>query len=152
VQARRLRREVRPGRVGPANDDRQCLQGGLPQVVVLEEGVEAAELAVMRERLGTGDIVGGRADLGGDVEYLVGGDIDELRAGFDEAPDQPRAGDTIDFGVFACNPFHAASPWHSLPGEEWDGPASPASLASFFLIRHANPANGLIQLFPTPGA
>src|SRR5438105_2286949 len=73
----------------------------------LSATVEATELGVRRHRLGARDVAGGRAWLRRHGEHAMRRHIDELRAGFDKTPDQPSAGDAVDLGVFACDPFHS---------------------------------------------
>jgi hypothetical protein len=86
------------------------IESGVRQVVMLDEGVKAAELAVMRERLGARNIIRGRAGFPGGREHLIDRHVDELGISFNEAPDQPRAGNAVDLRPLARNPFHEASP------------------------------------------
>src|SRR5882757_724404 len=46
----------------------------------------------------------------GGGQHLVGRHVEELRLLLDEALDQPRAGDAVDLGAFARDPFHDFSP------------------------------------------
>src|SRR6476661_152553 len=45
-EARGLRREVEPGGVGPAHDEREVRERRIGQAVMLQKSVEAAKLAV----------------------------------------------------------------------------------------------------------
>jgi len=75
-QARRLRRQFRARGVGAAHDHREVVERRILDAVDLQEGVEAALLAIMRKRLGARDVVGDGA--GGWVPDLeaeaIGGD------------------------------------------------------------------------------
>src|SRR5690349_10788317 len=81
---------------------------------MIQKRVEATPVAGMGERLGPLDVVGSRASLLGDRKYAVSRHIEKLRLRLDEAADQPRTGDAIDLGVFACDPLHRPSPRTSL--------------------------------------
>ena len=104
-QPRGLRREFETRCIGAAYDQRERAERGVLDVVDLEEGIEAAQLAVMRERLGAGDVVRGRAGRGGHGEDALGRCEQECRLRFDEAADEPWAGDAVDLRPLAGHPF-----------------------------------------------
>ena len=126
VQARRLRGQIMPAVSAPRTMSANVCSADSRNSQRLQEGIEAAELAVMRERLSAGDVVGGRASLGRHIEHAIRRHVDELSFRLDETPDQPRAGDAVDLGVFACDPS-----WLSRrrPSSEESCLPVPASLA-----------------------
>ena len=56
-QAGRLWGQLEPRRIGAAHDQRQRVERMVLDAVDLEKRVEAAELALVRERLGAGDVI-----------------------------------------------------------------------------------------------
>ena len=72
-QARRLRCEFEAVGVRAPDDQGEGIQRPILDVVDPKEAVEAARLSLMRERLGTGDVVRRRAGRYGDVQHLSGG-------------------------------------------------------------------------------
>src|SRR6266516_6198684 len=56
------------------------------------------------------DVVGRRAALFGRGKHRFLGDVDEICAGIDEAPDQPRAGYAIDLRALSRDPFSRSRP------------------------------------------
>jgi len=103
-QTRRLRRELQPRGVGAAHNQCQRVQRGTLDTVNLQEGVEAAQFAIVRERLGARDVVRGGPGLGGDGEDALGRGEEEFGCRIDEATDKPGTGDPIDFGTLASDP------------------------------------------------
>src|SRR5665213_3717644 len=57
-QSRGLGSEFRPSGVGAAYDKCKPIEGHIRDAKYLDETIEAAPLAVMRERFGAGDVVG----------------------------------------------------------------------------------------------
>src|SRR6266516_1311547 len=110
-QAARLRGCVAVGGdIGAVHDPRQKLQRRLVELVLLEQHLERAETVAVRV-FSIGGVVGVRALALGNLEHLVGGDVEELRLGIDEVLDQPGAGDAVGLRSFACDPLHARSPF-----------------------------------------
>jgi hypothetical protein len=97
-------------RVGAAHDHGQPIQGWIGQVSVLDKGIEATELALLGKRLSPGNIVGRGTGFAGSRKKPIVRYVDELGIRFDESPDQPWAGDTIDLRTFARDPLHGSSP------------------------------------------
>src|SRR6266702_8852683 len=80
-QAARLRRRVAiVGDIGAVHDPRQKLQRRLVELVLLEQHLERAETVAVRV-FSIGGVVGVRALALGNLEHLVGGDVEELRLG-----------------------------------------------------------------------
>src|SRR3954469_23433863 len=69
-----------------------------------QDGVERAALAFVRE-FDPVDVVGRSARLFGDVEHILGRDVNELRLRIDETPDQPWTSDAIDLRVLSRHPL-----------------------------------------------
>src|SRR5262249_14394147 len=74
------------------------------ELVEPQEQVEAAQLALMRERLGARDIIGGGAGQLGGGENPFGRDIEERRFGIDKGADQPGASDAVDLRPLSRDP------------------------------------------------
>src|SRR3954447_4319955 len=74
-----------------------------------KDGVERAALAFVGE-FDPVNVVGRSARLFGDVEHVLGWDVNELRLRIDETPDQPWTGDAVDLRPFARHPFARRSP------------------------------------------
>src|SRR5919204_467360 len=102
----RLRREFEPRSVRAAHDDGELLERGIAEPVMLEERVEAAKLAVVRE-VHVGDVVGHRVALFRGVEHLLRWHVQELRLRIDEARNEPGTGDAVDLGSLARHPSGA---------------------------------------------
>jgi len=88
----------RRARIGAAHDQRERVERTILDAIDFEKGIEAAQLAVMRERLSPGDVIGRGARLRRDVKDAFGRDEQEFGFRIDEAPDQPGTGDPIDLG------------------------------------------------------
>ena len=99
-----MRREIGPRRVGAADDGREAIERRIVDVVGAHDGVERAALADVAE-LDALDVIGSAADVGGDLGDVVRRHVDELRAGIDEAADEPRTGDAVDLRVLAGDPL-----------------------------------------------
>src|SRR6516162_6491958 len=91
-------------RIGAADDERERVERRIFDAVLLQEGVETAQLAVMRKRLGARDIVRRGPGLRRDGQDAVGRREQEPRLGVNEPPDQPRAGEAVYFGPLAGDP------------------------------------------------
>src|SRR3978361_140963 len=74
-----------------------------------QDGVERAALAFVRE-FDPVDVVGRPPGLFGDLEHVLGRDVNELRLRIDETPDQPWTGDAVDLRVLPRHPFARRSP------------------------------------------
>ena len=72
-------------------------------MISLEKRVEAAKIAVMRER-DVRNIVRDRILFFGGVQHFAGRHIQELGGRINEAGNQPRAGDTVDLRTLARDP------------------------------------------------
>jgi hypothetical protein len=99
-----LRREFEACGVGSPNDQRERIERRVADPIDFEKRIEAAQLAVMGERLGAGNVVSDGAGRPRHVEHLLGRDIEEGRLRLDKAPDQPWACDAVDFRALASNP------------------------------------------------
>src|SRR5437899_1347543 len=104
-QPRRLRCKVQTIRVGPADDNRQLVQGRITQGVLLQKGVEAAQRPIVR-KLHAFYIVWDRIEVGGAGADLRGWCEEKLRLRVDESRYQPRACDAIDPRTLTSNPLH----------------------------------------------
>src|SRR5205823_1114640 len=103
-QAGGLRRELETRRVGATYDQRERAERPILDAIDLEKGIEAAQLAIMRERLAAGDVIGRGAGFRCDGKDPFGRGEQEFRFGIDEASDQPGTGDAIDLGALAGDP------------------------------------------------
>src|SRR6516165_4429976 len=126
-QPRGLRRQIEPRGIGRANDDREGVECSIPDLVDSQEGVETAQLAVMRKRLGTGDVVRCRATCRSHVK-------DPLRRGkkegglrVDEAPNEPRAGNPVDLWPLAGDPAPGGDGYFLAKRQAELGPPGDAS-------------------------
>src|SRR5207245_2403826 len=72
--------------------------------VNLQEGIEAAQFTIVRERLGAGDVVGDSAGLSSHSEDALGRGEQEFGFRINKAPDQPGTGDPINLGALAGDP------------------------------------------------
>jgi len=109
-QAGGLLCQMRRAAVGAAHDQGELQECGVGQTVLVYEGVEAALIAVVATVVSifhAGHVIrcgaGGRRDL----HDFAARHIEKLRAFVDEAGDQPGAGDAVDLGPLAGNPFHS---------------------------------------------
>src|SRR5205809_465512 len=84
---------------------RQLVQGWIRQAVLLQEGVETAQRAIVR-KLHAFDIVGNRLELASASADVRGWCKEKLGLWVDESRDQPRAGDSIDLRMLTSNPSH----------------------------------------------
>ena len=99
--------------VGAPDDQRQGAEGRVVEAVLVEEGVERTALALVAE-LDAGHVVGdGPLALGHGHDLTVGHE-QEGGSLVHEAADEPRAGDAIDPGLLARDPFHRESPLSDL--------------------------------------
>ena len=103
-QAAALRGQIVSGRVGPSDDLGQMVESRILDAVDAQDGVERASLAFVRE-FDPVDVVGRSARLFGDLEHVLGRNVNELRLRIDETPDQPWTGDAVDLRVLARHPF-----------------------------------------------
>ena len=87
-----------------ADDGRQMVERRIVDVVGAHDRIERAALADMTE-LDALDVIGSAADVGGDLGDVVRRHVNELRAGIDEAADEPRTGDAVDLRVLAGYPL-----------------------------------------------
>src|SRR6185312_16811034 len=94
---------------------------GISQAVMLEEGIEAAELAVMGE-MNARDVVRDSVPLLRCLKHFLRRHVVKFRARVDEAGDQPGARDPIDLRTLARDPARRAAPrlgvqraFHRLP-------------------------------------
>jgi hypothetical protein len=104
-----LRREIEPRRVGAAHDDREVRERRIAQAVVLEKGIEAAELAVVRE-VHVGNVVRQCVPFSRRLEHFLGRHVVELGFPVDEARDEPGTGDPVDLRALARHPARRAVP------------------------------------------
>src|SRR3990172_838598 len=95
--------------VGPAHDAGQRVERRVGELVLVEEGVEGALVAVMPQ-LRAGHVKGDGAFSARRLHHLAVGDEEELGRRIDEAPDQPGAGDAVHAGLAAGAPPHWFGP------------------------------------------
>ena len=122
-QARGLRRQLEARRIGTAHDQRERVERRILDAIDLQKGIEAAQLAVMRERLGAGDVIRRGASFLRDGEYTLGRGEQEFGRGIDKAPDQPWAGDAID--LRGCSRVTLICPTASRRVGGWESPVVP---------------------------
>src|ERR1700677_2962443 len=108
-QAGRFRREIEASRVRSAHDRRKPKQRRRREVKFLNEYVEGAGLAAMTPEHPF-DIERSRPELLRDCWDFRRGYEHEQRRRIDEAADEPRAGDAVDFRTLARHPYRAALP------------------------------------------
>src|SRR5947209_9494737 len=87
-------------------------------------------LAFVRE-LDPVDVVGSGTRLFGDGENLFYRDVNEFRIGIDKAPDQPRAGYSIDLGVLSGHPLGRSA----KDSAGWQASLVPGGNAAFEIAR-----------------
>ena len=95
--------QVKRGSVRAAHNASEMEKCGIPDAEFGNESVEGTGFAAMGEFHAL-DIVGNPAGLVSDIANPLGRDEVEGGVGIDEAPDKPRAGDTIDLGPLARHP------------------------------------------------
>src|SRR6266481_6298505 len=78
-------------------------------LVDAQDGIERAAFTFVRE-FHSVDVIGNPTRLLSNRDYLIFRDVDEFRIGIDEAPDQPRAGDSIDLRMFSRHPLARIRP------------------------------------------
>src|SRR5438477_220243 len=105
IEAGGLGRELAGVGVSAADDQRQGLKRGIVQLVLVEEGVERAVVAVVAE-LDSRNVVRSRPFALGLLHDLTRGDEQEGCLPVDESADQPGARDAINARFLAGNPFH----------------------------------------------
>jgi hypothetical protein len=106
VEAGRNRITIEPVGVGGVADPGQAKQGDILPVVLVDNRVERAAVAVMTQ-LYARRVERNGCDFLGDSVHLVPGNEQELGLRIDESPDQPRTGHTIHACVRTGYPFHA---------------------------------------------
>src|SRR6266851_517655 len=109
VEARGLRRELPRVGIGAAYDECQRAQRRLRELVLVQERVERAALAVVTE-LDVRDVVRDRALPLGDLSHLVARHEQKRWVAVDESADQPGACDAIDACLLSGDPFHLIAP------------------------------------------
>src|SRR5262245_39527596 len=103
------------------------IEGRILDAVDAHDGIEGAALAFVGE-FDALDVVGRSARRFGDLENVLGGDVDEFRLRIDEAPDQPRTGDAVDFRALACDPLAGGRAYGSVRWQTLCNPAGDAIL------------------------
>src|SRR3954466_8703774 len=121
-QAAALRGQIVSGRVGASDDLGQMVESRILDAVDAQDGVERAALALVGE-LDPVDVVRCSARLFGDLEHVLGRDVNELRLRIDEAPDQPWTGDAVDLRPFARHPFAGRRAYRSVCWQTFCNPA-----------------------------
>src|SRR5262249_21548399 len=105
-QAARLRGRVAVvGDVGAVHDTRQQPQGGVIELVLLNQHLEGTQPVAVCV-LGVRGVVRVGALAFSYLEYLVGGHVEELRVLVDEVLDQPGTGDPVGLRSCTCHPLH----------------------------------------------
>ena len=94
-----------PRGVGASDDLREMLQGGIGEPILLQKGIEGAELTDVAE-LHARDVIGDGTGRLGDGQDLIGRHVEEFSVLVDEPFNQPRARDPVDFRTFSGNPLH----------------------------------------------
>jgi hypothetical protein len=103
------------------------------QAELLEHHVEGAKFATMTPEHAL-DVEGRSAEALGYGNHLAGFDEHDDGIRIDKAPDQPRAGDAIDFGPLARNPERAAFAvvFREMSGrDQWQAGIAPGNEAAF---------------------
>ena len=110
-----------------SHDFREMVEGRIFDAVDAHDGIEGTALAFVGE-FDALDVVGRSARRFGDIENVLGGDVDEFRLRIDEAPDQPWTGDAVDFRALARDPLAGRRAYGSVRWETLCNPASDAIL------------------------
>jgi hypothetical protein len=97
-----------PHDVGGADDSAESMKGSIRQIEVLEDGFKAATIApvVELDLRQARRVEGDRALTTRGRQQFVFRHEQKLGLGIDEPLDEPRAGDSIDLDVLACDPPH----------------------------------------------
>src|SRR5215475_14222526 len=103
------------------------IEGRILDAVDEHNGIEGAALAFVGE-FDALDVVGRSARSFGDIENVLGRDIDEFRLRIDEAPDQPGTGDAVDFRALARGPLAGGRAYGSVRWQTLCSPAGDAVL------------------------
>src|SRR3981189_471040 len=103
-QAAALRGQIVARGIGTPDDGRQMIESGILDAIDAQDRVEGAALALVRE-FDAGYVVRYSAGLLGGSQDATGRHIDELRLWIDEASDQPRTRDAVDFWSFTRHPL-----------------------------------------------
>jgi hypothetical protein len=106
-QACALRRELVPVGVGAAHDGGEHVERRILDGEVLDQRVEAAALAAMRD-VRARDVVRHRGATLGFLEHLRRRHVVEGRERIDEAADEPGTGDAVDLRALARDPARPA--------------------------------------------
>ena len=94
--------------IGGADDPPESMKGRIRQIEILEDGFKGTpispviELDLRQARR----VVGDRILTTRGRQQFVFWDEQKLGVGIDEALDEPRAGDSIDLDMLACDPTH----------------------------------------------
>src|SRR5262245_12600322 len=126
-QAAALRGEIVARCIGASHDCREMVEGRILDAVDAHDGIEGAAIAFVGE-FDALDVIGRCARRFGNVENVLGGDVDEFRLRIDEAPDQPRTGDAVDFRALARDPLAGGRAYGSVRWQTLCSPASDAVL------------------------
>ncbi len=134
-----------PRGVGAAHDQRQARKRRLAlKPKQLEHGVEAAAFAVVRD-FDVGNIERDAAEFGGRLLHIGWINKYDFGACVEEAPDQPRAGDAIDFRPSPGHP-DARPAWCKTrerhPVNQWQPGLAPRCKAA---LKHARAKARLAQ-------
>src|ERR1700737_974255 len=110
-------------------------------LVNTQDGIERAAVALMREFHAI-DVVGDSTRLLGNGKNLILRDVDKLRIGIDEAPDQPGAGNSVDLRMFSRHPFAGSCADVAGGGEPLLGPVGYAPFQEVRLYAHEAQCGG----------
>src|SRR6516165_10725866 len=98
-----------PRGIRPTHNSGEMLQGRIIKPILVQEGIERAQLTNMAE-FDIRDVIGDGTGAPGDFQDLSRGHVEKFRILIDEPLDQPRASDPIDLRAFTRNPFHDQTP------------------------------------------
>jgi hypothetical protein len=102
----RLRRQIKPCRIGSADDSGQAQQCFSAEAKFLDHDIEGAKVATMAP-VGVFNVEGGGVETVGNSRHFLRSHKKEYGGGINKAPDEPGAGDAVDFGSFAGHPKSA---------------------------------------------
>ena len=102
-QARTFRDKVRPRRISAAHDLGEVKEGLRLTIELLDHGIERAGLIAMAPEH-TLDVKRGGVEALGDIRDLGSDDKEKYCVRINEAADEPRGGDAVDFGPAPCEP------------------------------------------------